>query len=219
MYTCELYDCIEQRAEGCYPVGFFSNQKTYNTLRTFYKLAYRKDFNLSQYVVMKTYQMLAAVIVVYLSSFSVTSSIGLAAERLENKHLKQLLLRIYQKTGMSVPEVGDPNFPNVVFVTQQFLNGMVCKNRDCNAEAATKDTTVFLVNGLDVNTIEGESILYHELVHILQFHNFGRNPNCKSWIKRKVQAYQLQDEFVSDKGLDMPWLRSVTHYLTQMCPQ
>jgi hypothetical protein len=120
---------------------------------------------------------------------------------------------------MSVPEVGGKNFPNVVFVTQQFLNSMVCKNKNCSAKAATKDTTVFLVNGLDVNTVEGESILYHELVHILQFYNFGKNPNCKSWVKREVQAYQLQDEFVSDKGLDMPWLRSVTHYLTQMCPQ
>ena len=155
----------------------------------------------------------------WFSSTSLEPRSALAAERLENKHLKQLLLRIYNKTGMSVPEVGDAHFPNVVFVTQQFLNGMVCKNRNCNAQAATKDTTVFLVNGLDVNTVEGESILYHELVHILQFHNFGKNPNCKSWIKREVQAYQLQDEFVSDKGLDMPWLRSVTHYLTQMCPQ
>ena len=155
----------------------------------------------------------------WFSSTNLEPKSAVAAERLENKHLKQLLLKIYNKTGMSVPEVGDAHFPNVVFVTQQFLNGMVCKNRNCNAQAATKNTTVFLVNGLDVNTVEGESILYHELVHILQFHNFGKNPNCKSWIKREVQAYQLQDEFVSDKGLDMPWLRSVTHYLTQMCPQ
>ena len=168
---------------------------------------------------MKTLQLFTILTFIYSSSFTVTPSVGFAAEKLDNKHLKQLLLRIYQKTGMSVPEVGDPNFPNVVFVTRQFLNGMVCKNRDCNADAATKDTTIFLVTGLDVYTVAVESILYHELVHILQFHNFGRNPNCKSWIKREVQAYQLQDEFVSDKGLDMPWLRSVTHYLTQMCPQ
>ena len=168
---------------------------------------------------MKSLQFLTAFMFVWLSNYISLPSSAVAADRLENKHLKQLLLRIYKKTGMSVPEVGDVHFPNVVFVTQQFLNGMVCKNKNCNAQAAAKDTTVFLVNGLDVNTVEGESILYHELVHILQFHNFGKNPNCKSWIKREVQAYQLQDEFVSDKGLDMPWLRSVTHYLTQMCPQ
>ena len=168
---------------------------------------------------MKSLQLLTALSFVWLSNPIILPSSAVAADKLENKHLKQLLLRIYNKTGMSLPEVGDAHFPNVVFVTQQFLNGMVCKNRNCNAQAATKDTTVFLVNGLDVNTVEGESILYHELVHILQFHNFGKNPNCKSWIKREVQAYQLQDEFVSDKGLDMPWLRSVTHYLTQMCPQ
>jgi hypothetical protein len=24
---------------------------------------------------------------------------------------------------------------------------------------------------------------------------------------------------VTDKGYDMPWLRSVTHYLSQMCPK
>lgn len=168
---------------------------------------------------MKSLHFLATLAFVWLSNSVILPSSVVAADRLENEHLKELLLRIYQKTGMSVPKVGDPNFPNVVFVTQQFLNGMVCKNRNCNAEAATKDATVFLVNGLDVSTVEGEGILYHELVHILQFHNFGRNPDCKSWIKREVQAYQLQDEFVSAKGLDVPWLRSVTHYLTEMCPQ
>ena len=168
---------------------------------------------------MKNLQLLTVLTFICSSIYSVIPSAGLAADRLDNKHLKLLLLRIYQKTGMSVPEVGGKNFPNVVFVTQQFLNSMVCKNKNCSAKAATKDTTVFLVNGLDVNTVEGESILYHELVHILQFYNFGKNPNCKSWVKREVQAYQLQDEFVSDKGLDMPWLRSVTHYLTQMCTQ
>lgn len=159
------------------------------------------------------------VALVWLFSFLGSWSTVTAGERLENQHLKQLLLRIYQKTGMSVPKIGDPHFPNVVFVTQHFINEIVCKNRNCNAEAATKDATIFLVNDLDLNTVEGESILYHELVHILQFHNFGKNANCKSWIKREIQAYQLQDEFVSDKGLDMPWLRSVTHYLSQMCPQ
>jgi hypothetical protein len=168
---------------------------------------------------MKNLQLLTVLTFICSSIYLVIPSAGLAADRLDNKHLKLLLLRIQQKTGMSVPEVGGKNFPNVVFVTQQFLNSMVCKNKNCSAKAATKDTTVFLVNGLDVNTVEGESILYHELVHILQFYNFGKNPNCKSWVKREVQAYQLQDEFVSDKGLDMPWLRSVTHYLTQMCPQ
>ena len=168
---------------------------------------------------MKNLQLLTVLTFICSSIYLVIPSAGLAADRLDNKHLKLLLLRIQQKTGMSVPEVGGKNFPNVVFVTQQFLNSMVCKNKNCSAKAATKDTTVFLVNCLDVNTVEGESILYHELVHILQFYNFGKNPNCKSWVKREVQAYQLQDEFVSDKGLDMPWLRSVTHYLTQMCPQ
>ena len=60
---------------------------------------------------------------------------------------------------MDVPEIGDNKFPNIVFVPQQFINGMVCKNADCNAQAAARDTTVFLVNGLDVTTVEGDSIL------------------------------------------------------------
>jgi len=167
---------------------------------------------------MKNRHLLPTLLFIWVSSISATWTTANASEHLDDKHIKQLLLRIYDKTGMSTPDVKSPHFPKFLFVTQQFINGIVCKNRNCNAQAATKDTTIFLVNGLDVNTVEGESILYHELVHVLQFHNFGKNPNCKSWIKREVQAYQLQDEFVSDNGLDMPWLRSVTHYLTQMCP-
>jgi hypothetical protein len=167
---------------------------------------------------MKNRHLLPTLLFIWVSSISATWTTANASEHLDDGHIKQLLLRIYDKTGMSTPDVKSPHFPKILFVTQQFINGIVCKNRNCNAQAATKDTTIFLVNGLDVNTVEGESILYHELVHVLQFHNFGKNPNCKSWIKREVQAYQLQDEFVSDNGLDMPWLRSVTHYLTQMCP-
>ena len=168
---------------------------------------------------MKILQLFAALTFVYFSSLSLTLSAGLAAEKLENKHIKQLLLRVYKKTGMDVPEIGDNKFPDIVFVPQQFINGMVCKNTDCNAQAAARETTVFLVNGLDVTTVEGESILYHELIHILQFHNFGATLTCDSWVEREIEAYQLQDEFVTDKGYDMPWLRSITHYLSQMCPK
>ena len=168
---------------------------------------------------MKSPQLLTALMFVWLSNSIFLPSSAVAADRLENKHLKQLLLRIHKKTGMSVPEVGDAHFPSVVFVTQQFINGMICKNKNCNAQAAAKDATVFLVNGLDVTTIEGESILYHELIHILQFYNFGATSTSDNWVQREIEAYQLQDEFVTDKGYDMPWLRSVTHYLSQMCPK
>jgi hypothetical protein len=169
--------------------------------------------------IMKSLQLMALILLVWLPKSIISHSSALAAEKLENKHIKQLLLRVYTKTGMSVPEIGDKNFPDIVFVPQQFINGMVCKNKECTAQAAAKDTTVFLVNGLDVTTIEGESILYHELIHILQFHNFGATSTCDSWVEREIEAYQLQDEFVTDKGYDMPWLRSVTHYLRQMCPK
>jgi hypothetical protein len=142
-----------------------------------------------------------------------------AAEQLNNSHLKVLLQRIHEKTGMQIPKTNESGFPQVVFVTQQFISGMVCKKNSCNAQAAAKDNIIFLVNGLDVTTIEGESILYHELIHILQFYNFGATSTCDSWVQREIEAYQLQDEFVTDKGYDMPWLRSVTHYLSQMCPK
>jgi len=142
-----------------------------------------------------------------------------AAEQLDNSHLRVLLQEIQKKTGMRIPEITDDNFPQIVFVTQQFINGMVCKSNNCNAQAAAKGNTIFLVNGSDVTTVKGESILYHELIHILQFHNFGETLDCKNWVQREIEAYQLQDQFVTDKGHDMPWLRSVTHYLSQMCPK
>ena len=146
-------------------------------------------------------------------------NVAQAVEKVDVRHLSEMLRHIHETTGMAVPGRSDPEYPNVVFVDQNFINGLVCKKRNCNAQAATKNTTVFLVDGLDIRTVEGESILYHELVHVAQFHNWGNNENCKSWIKREVQAYQLQDNFVSEKGHDMPWLRSVVQYLAHMCPQ
>jgi hypothetical protein len=64
---------------------------------------------------MKSLQFLTALMFVWLSNYIILPSSAVAADRLENKHLKQLLLRIYNKTGMSVPEVGDAHFPNVGF--------------------------------------------------------------------------------------------------------
>ena len=164
-------------------------------------------------------QKILSILLVCLLSVPLTWSVVQASDQLGEKHIKQLLSRIHDKTGMRVPKVNEDNFPQIVFVTQQFINGMICKNKNCNAQAAAKDATVFLVNGLDVTTIEGESILYHELIHILQFYNFGATSSCDNWVQREIEAYQLQDEFVTDKGYDMPWLRSVTHYLSQMCPK
>ncbi|MDA0237655.1 MAG: DUF4157 domain-containing protein [Proteobacteria bacterium] len=168
---------------------------------------------------MKSHCLLTALLFIWTSSISTTWATAAESERLDDRYLKKLLLRIHDKTGMSIPDIKNPHFPSVEFASQQLINEIVCKNKNCNAQAATKDTTIFLLNGLDVNTVEGESILYHELVHTLQFHNFGKNLNCKSWLKREVQAYQLQDEFVSAKGLHMPWLKTVPRYLTQMCPK
>lgn len=151
--------------------------------------------------------------------FSPVSVAATENSNVDRSHVSLLLKKIHGITGMKVPSEEDEQFPNVVYVNQNFINGLVCKKKNCDAQAATKNTTVFLVNGLDLNTIEGESILYHELVHVAQFYNYGHNSSCKSWVKREVQAYQLQNEFVTDKGYDMPWLRSVTHYIAQMCPQ
>ena len=151
--------------------------------------------------------------------FSPVSVAATENSNVDRSHVSLLLKKIHGITGMKVPSEEDEQFPNVVYVNQNFINGLVCKKKNCDAQAATKNTTVFLVNGLDLNTIEGESILYHELVHVAQFYNYGHNSSFKSWVKREVQAYQLQNEFVTDKGYDMPWLRSVTHYIAQMCPQ
>ena len=81
----------------------------------------------------------ATLLFVLISSASVTWTTAVASDRLDDKHLKQLLLRIYDKTGMSIPDMEGPHFPKVVFVTQQYINGIVCKKRECNAQAATKE--------------------------------------------------------------------------------
>jgi len=162
------------------------------------------------------YCLSATLVVIVVSMLKAPASY---ASDIDRRHIKEMLRHVHETTGMEVPGENHANFPNVVFVDQNFINGLVCKKRNCNAQAATKNSTVFLVDGLNIEGIEGESILYHELVHVAQYHNWGNNENCKSWIKREVQAYQLQDNFVSEKGHDMPWLRSVVQYLAHMCPQ
>jgi hypothetical protein len=137
--------------------------------------------------------------------------------QVDDMMIRDHLRKIYQITGMSIPEKDSPEYPKILFVDQDFIEQMACKGEACDAPAFTKGPTVFMADDLDLAEILGESILYHELVHVLQYYNYGGNDGCKSWSKRELQAYQLQEEFVNERGYDMPWLRSVTHYLAAMC--
>ena len=140
--------------------------------------------------------------------------------QVDDMMVRDYLRKIYQITGMSIPEKGSAEYPRIVFVDQSFIEQLACKSQKCGAPAYTKsDATILLADDLDLNRIEGQSILYHELVHVVQFFNYGGNDSCKSWTKREVQAYILQDEFVTDHGYDMPNLRAITHYVAKMCDE
>ena len=59
--------------------------------------------------------------------------------------------------------------------------------------AVTIPNNIYLADRhVDLNTPYGESILFHESVHLLQFHNKGSADTCQEWINREIEAYSLQ---------------------------
>ena len=134
-------------------------------------------------------------------------------------YIDLLLRHIELATGMPVPTKGMMYYPQVVFVEDKIIHQLVCnKKRTCAAWAATKWNKVFLGPHVDLDTPEGDSILYHELVHVVQFYMHGGNAQtCDQWADREVQAYQLQYRYALSKGHDMGWIIAWTNDIRQRC--
>lgn len=133
-------------------------------------------------------------------------------------YIDLLLKHIGANLHVPVPDKGDMFYPHIIFSTQTEVDSLVCnKGKRCGAWAGTKWHKVFLGPYVDLDTPEGDTILYHELVHVVQFYTHGAAKTCQQWADNEVQAYMLQYKYALAKGLEMNWILKWVDEIRRRC--
>lgn len=90
--------------------------------------------------------------------------------------------------------------PTIHLVPQDKLREMACPGRACNVRGFSIGLDIFLDEDLDMSSVYGASILYHEALHFLQMVNLGPAKNCEEWVDRELEAYRLQNYVLEKSG-------------------
>jgi hypothetical protein len=137
---------------------------------------------------------------------------------INHDYVQLLFKHIHLSSDLKIPEKGTPNYPTIVFVPYEEVYKLVCpETMQCGAVAAAKWNVIMLSKYVDLDTPEGDSILYHELVHVAQWHTRGVAKTCKEWTDNEIQAYQLQHKYAQSKGHDMDWIYSWIQHIRKRC--
>lgn len=94
--------------------------------------------------------------------------------------------------------------PLVTVIAQNELSARVCGGSCAARGAFIPGRGVFIINELAVETDpQDRSVLLHELVHYLQELNgrYADKTACDRFRDRELEAYRLQDEYLSRYGL------------------
>jgi len=129
---------------------------------------------------------------------------------------KKLLEQASQDLGIAVPSITSNKYPLVKIVPRDQVELVVCNNK-CDALAAQWENIIYIADEVDLRSVEGQSIMYHEMIHALQYAKYGKAPSCQEWARREIEAYILQDQWVQKQGEDIPWLREIIPSLEMRC--
>jgi len=94
--------------------------------------------------------------------------------------------------------------PLVTVIARNELSARVCGGSCAARGAFIPGRGVFIINGLEIETDpQDRSVLLHELVHYLQELNgcYADESACDRFRDRELEAYRLQDEYLSRYGL------------------
>ena len=79
----------------------------------------------------------------------------------------------------------------------------VCPRGCPGVKAAQIEERVYVDEALDFGDIQNAAILFHELVHYLQWAKDGEAKTCEEWRNREITAYQLQNLVLNKAGARM----------------
>jgi len=129
--------------------------------------------------------------------------------------LEKLLGDAVADFGTVTPHKDSASYPELHFVGREFVKSLVCKNPenkdDCRPTAAAPDHRIYLSEEIDLRSVDGQSVLYHELIHVLQYLENGHAENCIDYVHRETEAYNLQYAWARSRGHDDPWIKNGVH--------
>jgi len=133
-----------------------------------------------------------------------------------------MMMWINTATGYSIPEIPDINYLNTMELRSYAFgceqtpipshNIELCaakKNWDLDrtnpiAIYDNENKTIIVNKKFDIETIHDKSVLFHELVHHMQFENdIDSNVECVGDLEK--EAYTLQDEWLQEKYSVSVW--------------
>jgi hypothetical protein len=133
-----------------------------------------------------------------------------------------MMMWIHTATGYSIPEIPDINYLNTMELRSYAYGCELTPIPTHNIElcAAKKDwdldrtnpiaiydnenKTIIVNKKFDIETIHDKSVLFHELVHHMQFENdIDSNVECVGDLEK--EAYTLQDEWLQEKYSVSVW--------------
>ena len=133
-----------------------------------------------------------------------------------------MMMWIHTATGYSIPEIPDINYLNTMELRSYAYGCELTPIPTHNIElcAAKKDWDLDRTNPIaiydnenksiivnkkfDIETIHDKSVLFHELVHHMQFENdIDSNVECIGDLEK--EAYTLQDEWLQEKYSVSVW--------------
>jgi|TARA_R110000782_G_scaffold209560_1_gene297721 hypothetical protein len=133
-----------------------------------------------------------------------------------------MMMWIHTATGYSIPEIPDINYLNTMELRSYAYGCELTPIPTHNIElcAAKKDwdldrtnpiaiydnenKTIIVNKKFDIETIHDKSVLFHELVHHMQFENdIDSNVECIGDLEK--EAYTLQDEWLQEKYSVSVW--------------
>ena len=146
---------------------------------------------------------------------AVTCLLGASSQK--DKLEEQLLHDAGKALGFELPKRATHGYPIVYHTTRRMVEWVVCKNAGCSALAASYYNAIYLAYEVDLTTTLGQSILFHEMVHALQYFKYGEPANCQEWARREMVAYSLQDEWAQKRGYYDPHFQNIQHRIARFC--
>ena len=133
-----------------------------------------------------------------------------------------LMIWISQATGWAVPDIPKYVFLSVPEMTKtayecekpSIENEHICSMDDQDIIGSdalmkplalydTRNETIMLPLTFDIDSPKDQSILLHELVHYIQWHNklYPAKYDCRQHTEK--EAYDLQEKFLLESGMDI----------------
>lgn len=128
--------------------------------------------------------------------------------------VRQTIQKFYRdiasRTELKIP----PYTPEVVWITRSDLQRIGCDGQACTVAAALIDGVVYLsVDAVRLDTTLGRSILYHEIVHVMQFWTVGPPADCRERLAYERVAYELQQAYTRRHGIEYHFLGDLARAL------